>query len=87
LGISLGGQPVKHRHNEPYLFYALFKFFFCLLYLFLIVLICLLACMLGPDACVTLEGARSKSFKDLEFQEQELKTLSSYSLKERQVFP
>jgi hypothetical protein len=29
--------------------------------------------MLGPDACVTLEGARSKSFEDLEFQEQELK--------------
>jgi hypothetical protein len=43
--------------------------------------------MLGPDAYVTLEGARSKSFEDLEFQEQELKTLSSYSLKERQVFP
>jgi hypothetical protein len=35
------------------------------------------------DACVTLEEARSKSFEDLEFQEQELKTLSSYSLKER----
>jgi hypothetical protein len=41
--------------------------------------------MLGPDACVMLEGARSKSFEDLEFQEQELKTMSSYSLKERQV--
>jgi hypothetical protein len=42
--------------------------------------------MLGPDACVTLEGAQSKSFEDLEFQGQELQTLSSYSLKERQVF-
>jgi hypothetical protein len=42
--------------------------------------------MLRSDACVTLEEAQSKSFKDLEFQEQELKTLSSYSLKERQVF-
>jgi hypothetical protein len=43
--------------------------------------------MLEPDAFMMLEGARSKSFEDLEFQEQELKTLSSYSLKERQVFP
>jgi hypothetical protein len=60
---------------------------FCLLYLFLVVLVCLLSCMLGSDACVMLEGARSKSFEYLEFQEQELKTLSSYSLKERQVFP
>jgi hypothetical protein len=67
--------------------YALLKLSFCLLYLFLVVLVCLLACMLGSDACVTLEGARSKSFKDFEFQEQELKTLSSYSRKERQVFP
>jgi hypothetical protein len=33
-----------------------------------------------------LEGVWSKSFEDLEFQEQELKTLSSYSLKESQVF-
>jgi hypothetical protein len=56
------------------------------MYLFLVVVVVLLACMLGSDACVTLEGARSKSFEDLEFQEQELKTLSSYSLKERQVF-
>jgi hypothetical protein len=40
---------------------------------FLVVFVCLFACMLGPDACVTLEGARSKSFEDLEFQEQELK--------------
>jgi hypothetical protein len=31
--------------------------------------------MLGPDVCVMLEGARSKTFEDLEFQEQELKTL------------
>jgi hypothetical protein len=42
--------------------------------------------MLGPDACVMLEGARSKSFEDLEFQEQELKTLSSYSLKKGKYF-
>jgi hypothetical protein len=70
---------------SPILLYALLKLFFYLLYLFLVVLICLLACMLGPDACVMLEGARSKSFEDLEFQEQELKTMSSYSLKERQV--
>jgi hypothetical protein len=62
--------------------YALSKLSFYLVYLFLVVLVCLLACMLGPDACVTLEGARSKSFEDLEFQERELKTLSSYSLKE-----
>jgi hypothetical protein len=67
--------------------YALLKLSFCLVYLFLVVLVCLLACMFGPDACVILEGARSKSFEDLEFQEQELKTLSSYSLKERKVFP
>jgi hypothetical protein len=60
---------------------------YCLLYLLLVILVCLFACMLGPDACVTLEGARSKSFEDLEFQEQELKTLSRDSLKERQVFP
>jgi hypothetical protein len=64
-----------------------FKLSFYLVYLFLVTLVCLLACMLGPDACVTLEGARSKSLEDLEFQEQELKTLSSYSLKERKVFP
>jgi hypothetical protein len=56
-------------------------------YFLLVVLVCLFACMLGPDACVMLEGARSKSFEDLEFQEQELKALRSYSLKERQVFP
>jgi hypothetical protein len=43
--------------------------------------------MLRSDACVTLEEARSKNFEDLEFEEQELKILSSYSLKERQVFP
>jgi hypothetical protein len=43
--------------------------------------------MFRSDACVTLEGARFKSFEDLEFQEQELKTLNSYSLKEREVFP
>jgi hypothetical protein len=55
--------------------------------MFLIVIVCLLACMLRSDACVTFEEARSKSFEDLEFQEQELKTLSRYSLKERQVFP
>jgi hypothetical protein len=64
-----------------------FKLSFYLVYLFLVILVCLFACMLGPDACVTLEGARSNSLEDLEFQEQELKTLSSYSLKERQVFP
>jgi hypothetical protein len=69
------------------LLYALLKLSFYLLYLFLVVLICLLACMLRSNACVTFEEARSKSFEDLEFQEQELKTLSSYSLKERQVFP
>jgi hypothetical protein len=72
---------------SPILLYALLKLFFYLLYPFLVILVCLLACMLGPDACVTLEGARSKSFEDLEFQEQELRTSSSYSLKERQVFP
>jgi hypothetical protein len=71
----------------PILLYALLKLSLCLLYLFLVVIVCLLACMLRSDACVMLEGARSKSFEDLEFQEQELKTLSSYSLKERQVFP
>jgi hypothetical protein len=70
-----------------YPFVCSFKAFLLLVYLFLVVLVCLFACMLGPDACVTLEGARSKSFEDLEFQEQELNTLSSYSLKERQVFP
>jgi hypothetical protein len=43
--------------------------------------------MLGSNAYVMLEGVQTKSFEDLEFQEQELKTLSSYSLKERQVFP
>jgi hypothetical protein len=43
--------------------------------------------MFWAVACVTLEGVRSKNFEDLEIQEQELKTLSSYSLKERQVFP
>jgi hypothetical protein len=68
--------------TSPILLYALSKLSFYLVYLFLVVLVCLLACMLGPDACVTLEGARSKSFEDLEFQERELKTLSSYSLKE-----
>jgi hypothetical protein len=36
--------------------------------------------MLGPDACVTLEGARSKGFEDLEFQEQELKTLITINI-------
>jgi hypothetical protein len=55
-------------------------------YLFLVVLVCLHGCMLGPDACVMLEEARSKSFEDLEFQEQELKTLSSYSLKKGKYF-
>jgi hypothetical protein len=49
--------------TSPILLYALLKLSFCLLYLFLVVLVCLLACMLGPDACVTLEGARSKSLK------------------------
>jgi hypothetical protein len=72
---------------SPIHLYAPLKLSFYLLYLLLVVLVCLLACMLGSDACVTLEGARSKSFEDLEFQEQELKTLSSYSVKERQVFP
>jgi hypothetical protein len=71
----------------PILLYAFLKLSFCLLYLFLVVLVCFLACTLGSDVCLTLEGARSKSFEDLEFQEQELKTLSSYSLKERQLFP
>jgi hypothetical protein len=33
-------------------------------YLFLVVLILLLACMLGPDVCVMLEGAQSKTFED-----------------------
>jgi hypothetical protein len=32
-------------------------FSFCLLYVFLVVLVYLFACMLGSDACVTLEGA------------------------------
>jgi hypothetical protein len=63
--------------TSPILLYALLKLFFFLVYLFLVILVCLLACMVGSDACMTLEGARSKSFEDLEFQEQELKTLSS----------
>jgi (2Fe-2S) ferredoxin len=33
-------------------------------YLFLVVLVCVFACMLGPDVCVMLEGARYKSFED-----------------------
>jgi hypothetical protein len=45
------------------LLYALLKLSFCLVYLFLVVLVYLLACMLEPNACVTFEGARSKSLK------------------------
>jgi hypothetical protein len=36
---------------------------------FLVVLSLLFVILLGPDARLTLEGARSKSFEDLEFQE------------------
>jgi hypothetical protein len=45
----------------------LFLSFFYLVNLFLVVLVCLFACMLGADACVTLEGEQSKTFE--EFQE------------------
>jgi hypothetical protein len=41
---------------SPILLYTLLKLSFCLLYLFLVVLVCLLACMLGSDAFVMLEG-------------------------------
>jgi hypothetical protein len=78
----------RDRSNEPYPLVRSSKAFFlfdicvlsCSFYLFVV--------LLGPDARLMLEGVRSKSFEDLQCQEQEeLKTLSSYSLKERQVFP
>jgi hypothetical protein len=49
---------------SPILLYTLLKLFFCLVYLFLAVLVCLRTCMLGPDVCVMLEGARSKTLED-----------------------
>jgi hypothetical protein len=49
--------------------------------MFLVLLVCLFVVVFRSDARFTLEGACSKSF-----QEQELKTLGSYYLEERQVF-
>jgi len=67
LSIAISFQPYlclphflrsRGRSSEPYPLVRYFKLLFCLVYLFLVVLVCLFVVVLGPDVCVTLEGAR-----------------------------